>query len=89
MSIIQRLEQLEKARQVQEAKRIAAFGRLLKSLTPKEIVALETTLEAELINQTVPPDVEQRADKAFAKAWAAAAPEDRALLAESALVQAW
>ena len=87
MCIIQRLEQLEKARQAQEAKRIAAFGRLLRSLTPEETMALEASLEASLVNLTVPPDIEQRADEAFAKAWAAAAPEDRALLANGTIAE--
>jgi hypothetical protein len=81
LNIIQRLEQLEKARQVQETQRIAALGRLLNSLTSEEAMALEASLEANLVNQTVPPDVEQRADVAFAKAWATAAPKDRELLA--------
>ncbi|MEE8392122.1 MAG: hypothetical protein V3S14_15185 [Anaerolineae bacterium] len=89
MSIIQRLEQLEKARQAQEVKRIAALGRLLRSLTPEEEMALEATLEANLVNRTVMPDIEQRADKAFAKAWAGAAPEDRLLLANGTIVEAW
>jgi hypothetical protein len=88
LSIIQRLEQLEKARQDQEAKRIVAFGRLLKSLAPEEAMALEMTLEAQLANRAVPPDIEERADIAFAKAWAAAAPEDQALLANGVLVEA-
>lgn len=88
MNIIQRLEQLEKARQTQETQRIAALDRLLNSLTPEEAMALEASLEANLVNQTVPPDVEQRADVAFAKAWATAAPEDRALLANHAIAAA-
>jgi hypothetical protein len=87
--IIQRLEQLERARQAREAKRITAFGRLLKSLTPDEVMALEATLEANLVNRTVPPDIEQRADKAFTKAWTAAAPEDRALLSNYTITEAW
>ena len=87
MSIIQRLEQLEEARQAQEARRIAALGRLLGSLAPEEAMALETTLEANLGNQTVPLDVEQLADMAFAKAWSTAAPEDRALLTNGTLTR--
>ncbi len=89
MSIIQQLKQLEKVRRVQEAKRIAAIGRLLRFLTPEEALALETTLEANLENRAVPPDIEQQADMAFAKAWATAAPEDRVLLANSAIVGTW
>ena len=85
MSIIQRLEQLEKARQAQAAKRIAAIGRLLKSLAPEEAMVLEATLEANLGNQAVPLDIEQQADIAFAKAWATAAPEDRVLLANGTI----
>ena len=38
MSIIQRLEQLERARQAQEARRIAALGRLLGALSPEEAI---------------------------------------------------
>ena len=85
MSIVQRLEQLEKARQAQESRRIAALGRLLRSLTPEEELALEATLEANLVNQTVPPDIERRADMAFAKVWAGAAMEDRVLLANGTI----
>jgi hypothetical protein len=89
LGIIQQLEQREKIRQVQEAKRIAALGRLLRFLTPEETLALETALEANLSNQTVPPDIEQKADIAFAKAWATATPEDRVLLANSAIIETW
>ncbi len=89
MSIIQQLEQREKIRQVQEAKRIAALGRLLRLLTPEEALALETTLEANLENRGVPADIERQADMAFAKAWATATPEDRGLLANGTNVEAW
>ncbi|MCP4537403.1 MAG: hypothetical protein GY832_09685 [Chloroflexi bacterium] len=89
MSILQQLKQLEKVRQVQEAKRIAALDRLLRFLTPEETLALETVLEANLSNQAVAPDVEQQADMAFAKAWSTATPEDRVLLANSTIAEAW
>ena len=87
MGIIQRLEQLEKARQAQEAQRIAALERLLGLLTPEEAMALEATLEADLVNRRVPPDVERQANVAFARMWAAAAPEDRALLSNSTIAE--
>jgi hypothetical protein len=83
------LEQLEKARQAREAKRIAAFGRLLKSLPSDEVMAVEAMLEANLVNQPVPPAIQQRATRAFTKAWAAAAPEDRALLTNDTMAEAW
>ena len=88
MNIIQQLEQLEKARQAHESQRIAALGRLLGSLTPEEAMMLEASLEANLVNRLAPPDVQQRADVAFAKAWAAATPEDRALLANGKAARA-
>ena len=89
MSIIQQLEQRERIRHAQEAKRIAALGRLLKFLAPEEALALETTLEANLENKTVPPDIERQADRAFAKAWATVTPEDRVLLANGAIAETW
>ncbi len=89
VNIIQRLEQLEKARQAQQAQRIAALGRLLAHLAPEEATALETALEANLVNQFVPPEVERQADVAFAKMWAAAAPQERALLSNRASTGVW
>ena len=80
MSYRQRLEQIEKARQVQ---RVAALDRLLGLLPPEEAEMLEATLEAELIGLPVPPDVGQRAGAAFARAWAAMTPSERAEIAGS------
>ncbi len=89
MTIIQRLEQLEKARQAQEAQRIAALGRLLEHLAPEEATALGMALEANLVNQMVSPEVARQADVAFAKMWAVAAPQERALLSNNARAQSW
>jgi hypothetical protein len=89
LSIIQRLEQLEKARQVQETQRIAALDRLLEALTPEEAMTLEAALEADLAGWPVPSHVEQQADMVFARAWAEATPEDRALLANGTIAEAW
>lgn len=86
MSIIQRLERLEQARQTQ---RIAAFDRLLGLLTPEETMALEATLEADLTGQLVPPDIEQQADVAFARVWAEATPEDQSVLTSGTIAEAW
>ncbi len=88
MNIIEQLERLEKARQAHESQRIAAIGRLLESLAPEDATMLEASLEANLVNRLAPPDVQQRADVAFAKAWTAATPEDRALLTNGKAVRA-
>ena len=89
ISIVQRLKQLEQARQAREAQRIAAFGRLLTHLAPEEATALEMALEANLVNQIVPPEIERQADVAFAKMWAAAAPQERALLSNRTDARSW
>ena len=87
LNIIEQLEQLEKARQAHESQRIAALGRLLESLAPEEAMVLEASLEANLVNRLAPPDIQQRADVVFAKAWAAATPEDRTLLSNGKVVR--
>jgi hypothetical protein len=89
LGIKRRLEQLEAARQARQARRIAALDRLLGSLPPEEAVILEATLEAEMIGLPIPPDIEQQADIAFARAWRAVTPDERALLTSSTIAEAW
>jgi len=77
VSVKQRLERLIEARLAQQ---MAAIERLLELFTPEEAIALVATLEADLIGQPVPPDIEQKVDVAFARVWPEVTPEERALL---------
>ena len=86
MSIIRRLERMEKARQAQ---RIAALDSLVRLFTPDEIAALEATLEAGLAGRPAPSDIERQTDVAFARVWAEMTPEDREMLVSSTVAAAW
>ena len=80
MSIKRRLERLVEA---QQARRLAAFDRLLELLTPEEAEALVATLEADLAGRQITPDIEQQMDAAFARVWTAMTPEEWAPLVSS------
>lgn len=86
MSVKQRLERLI---QVRLAQQMAALERLLELFTPEEAVALVATLEADLIGQPVPLDIERKVDVAFARVWPEVTTEERALLVSSTTAGAW